>query len=541
MNTMKKTLTLFVLSCLLILSGNVLFAQGLETFANYPENTNAYRDGTFAGLDGSTWNYFQCRGDSVITAPTPTLGKNRTPTAEVRSGALVNGVGTLSFDYRQVFSTDVALNVLVNDILITTVTTTGQQGITKNSGAIAVNVSGNVTLKFIQASTAAGQVAIDNITWTAFGGGTADPEPTNYPTAFAASGDGLKIKATWTDATGTQLPASYLVRISTSDNITAPVDGTYVGDDLDISDGSGSKSIIQGTQQYIFDGLEASKNYFLKIFPFTNSGSIVDYKTDGTAPSASARTQAILLKTDFQDGQMAPWTEFSVTGDQKWITDTISGNIFLRMSGYVGGTSFQNQDWLISPSLTLAAGSSPKLEFKTAMKFGTAADKFYLMVSTNYSSGDPTTATWTDLTSQAAFSTGNYTWVSSGSINLSAYEGANTRIAFKYDCGTDNVPTWEVDDVYVTFNSGVGFNNSPEANQVGLYPNPCTTGFQAQIKGNDSYLLRVFSTSGALMLEKKIERTDAFVSTRQLSNGVYVVEMTNLSSLDKTTQKLIVK
>lgn len=538
---MKKNLTLSVLTCLFIFSGTVLFAQGLETFANYPENTNAYHDGTFLGLDGSTWSYFQSRGDSVITAPTPTLGKNRTPTSEVRSGAIANGIGTLSFDYRQVFSTDVSLNVLVNDILITTVTTAGEQSITKNSGSIAVNVSGNVTLKFIQSSTASGQVAIDNITWTAFGGGTPDPEPSNYPTAFAAAGNGMKVKATWTDATGTQLPASYLVKISTSEAITAPVDGTYVGDDLDLSDGNGSKVVAQGTQQYTFENLAASTNYYLKIFSFTNSGSIVDYKTDGTAPAASARTQAVLHKHDFQDGNMSPWTEFSVSGDEKWITDTISGNIFARMSGYVGGTSFSNEDWLISPSLNIAAGSSSKLEFKTAMKFGTAADKFYLMVSTNYSSGDPNTATWTDLSGQAAFSTGNYTWVSSGSIDLSAYEGSNTHIAFKYACGTDNVPTWEVDDVYVTYNSGVGFNENSGISRLQIYPNPATNGFYVKTTGNDQYLVRVLNTAGLEMKSQKVNASGNFVSTESLAPGIYFVEMTIQFNLQSETQKLIIR
>ncbi len=54
-----------------------------------------------------------------------------------------------------------------------------------------------------------------------------NPEPTNYPTAFAASVSGLNIDLTWTDATGEQLPYKYLVLASTG-NITVPVDGTPV-------------------------------------------------------------------------------------------------------------------------------------------------------------------------------------------------------------------------------------------------------------------------------------------------------------------------
>ena len=61
---MKKqllTLIIFLTACVWA------FGQGNEPFTNYPETANAYHDGTFLGLDGSTWTYKQCRGDSVIT------------------------------------------------------------------------------------------------------------------------------------------------------------------------------------------------------------------------------------------------------------------------------------------------------------------------------------------------------------------------------------------------------------------------------------------------------------------------------------------
>jgi len=539
--TMKRLLT-FLLFILLMVSSAISFAQGLEDFTNYPETTNAYHDGTFIGQDGSTWTYFQCRGDSAITAPTPTLGKNRTPTSEVTSGTLANGMGTLSFDYKQVFTSDVALNVLVNDVLITTVTTAGEQGAIKNSGPISVNVAGNVVIKFIQSSTSAGQVAIDNITWTAFGGGSADPEPSNYPAAFAASGSGLNIMASWTDATGTQLPAGYLVKISTSETIATPVDGTFEPDDLDLTDGAGAKKVAQGIQGYTFSGLEMSKTYYLKIFPYTNSGSIVDYKTDGTPPSANGRTQAVLHKQDFETtGLLDPWTEFSVTGDQKWVSDTISDNVFAKITGYVSGTSYQNVDWLISPSLSIPAGSSPKLEFRTAMKFGTANDKFNVLVSTDYNSGDPSASTWTDLSSQATFSTGNYTWVSSGSIDLSAYEGSNTHIAFKYDCGTDNVPTWEVDNIYVTYNSGVGINESRTSMSFSsISPNPCDDHFIVKTAGRDEYLVSLFTLEGKLIQEYRVNG-EYRIYTGNLAEGVYLVSIKNTREMKTEVHRLFVQ
>ena len=164
---MKKLFTLLFIS--FWTAFQISYGQGVENFNNYPETSNAYHDGTFTGQDGSTWQYFQCRGDSVIIAPSPTLGKNRTPISEVKSGSISNGCGTLSFDYKQPFTSAVSLNVYVNNIMVYTATTSaGEQGLVKHSGPITVNQSGQFIIDFIQASTASGQVTIDNITWTAY-------------------------------------------------------------------------------------------------------------------------------------------------------------------------------------------------------------------------------------------------------------------------------------------------------------------------------------------------------------------------------------
>ena len=79
-----------------------------------------------------------------------------------------------------------------------------------------------------------GILPVDNMVMTVSTGTvTADPEPPNYPTAFSASSACTSITTTWMDATGTQLPAGYLVKISTNSSINAPVDGTFEADDLD--------------------------------------------------------------------------------------------------------------------------------------------------------------------------------------------------------------------------------------------------------------------------------------------------------------------
>ncbi|MBW6514324.1 MAG: chitobiase/beta-hexosaminidase C-terminal domain-containing protein [Candidatus Syntrophosphaera sp.] len=161
---LRKLLLVFSL----VLGLGIVWAQGLETFENLTLTGTAYADGTFLGQDGSNWTYEQCRGDYEITAKAIMIGRNRTPQSNVYSGTISGGIGTISFDYSQAFSTTVNLNVLVNDVVVGNVTSLAQQGVILNSGPIVVNVPGDFVLKFINVNNSDGQVVIDNVAWTGY-------------------------------------------------------------------------------------------------------------------------------------------------------------------------------------------------------------------------------------------------------------------------------------------------------------------------------------------------------------------------------------
>lgn len=147
-------------------------------------------------------------------------------------------------------------------------------------------------------------------------------EPTNYPTSFSAtSNSSSQVTVTWTDATGAQLPAAYLVKAAVSPaNPAAPADGTPE------ADGALVKNIAHGTQSAVFTGLNAETTYNFSIWPFTNSESSINYKTDGEIPEAAATTTANIsiyrskatgnwnLASTWQIAQSeaGPWTDASV-------------------------------------------------------------------------------------------------------------------------------------------------------------------------------------------------------------------------------------
>ncbi|MFM9837590.1 MAG: choice-of-anchor I family protein [Cyclobacteriaceae bacterium] len=140
------------------------------------------------------------------------------------------------------------------------------------------------------------------------------------------------------------------------------------------------------------------------------------------------------------------FVQYSVTGTQVWGCTSFGRNSSsgVQMNGF-SGTGVINEDWLISPSVTLS--SNPSLSFYSQFSF--VGPTLQLKVSTNYSgSGDPSAATWTDLN-------GNFPTVASTSlftlsnVDLSAYASQNVYVAFVYTSGAgSNVAArWTLDDI----------------------------------------------------------------------------------------------
>lgn len=143
------------------------------------------------------------------------------------------------------------------------------------------------------------------------------------------------------------------------------------------------------------------------------------------------------------------WVKYSVTGAQVWTLDTQFGNpgSCAKMSGFAGGNQ-NNEDWLISPAIDLSSATSAILKFETASKF--AGNLLELYISTDYTSGAPSTATWTQVTGFTLdTNTGSYIWTASGAIDISSYTGSTINLGYKYTSTTSGATTWEVDNVKI--------------------------------------------------------------------------------------------
>ncbi len=172
--------------------------------------------------------------------------------------------------------------------------------ITGNTSKIISGLIPSTTYKYnISAKNSQGQEsAISNdISVTTTDGDTPVTEPSEHVTNFIASGvtsNSNSITLTWTDAAGVDF---YLIKGSSVsyESITAPSDG------IPETDGVLVKNIAKGEQTAVFSGLSSSTTYFFKIWPYMGSGGNINYKTNGSVPTAQAITTSVSNNTAIAD------------------------------------------------------------------------------------------------------------------------------------------------------------------------------------------------------------------------------------------------
>ncbi|MDR1553517.1 MAG: DUF5689 domain-containing protein [Prevotellaceae bacterium] len=187
----------------------------------------------------------------------------------------------------------------------------------------------------------------------------------------------------------------------------------------------------------------------LRDSPGETSDFVLEGQGGGGTGGNDIFNETLLTQTSFDK-----FTKVSLSGNQGWTFDAQYGAV---MSGYVNADtrSYANVDWFISPAVDLSAYTAAKVVFNHArgpaasITVGVSQGWYKVYVSNNYSSGDPTAATWTELTG-VTHGTAAWAYVSSGELNIPAANlAANCRIAFRYECSDTESATWEINNVVV--------------------------------------------------------------------------------------------
>lgn len=162
-----------------------------------------------------------------------------------------------------------------------------------------------------------------------------------------------------------------------------------------------------------------------------------------------------LLNQDFSttvklaELSLTGWKNYNEAGSKKWRGNEYSNDKYAEMTSYLSGES-SNIAWLITPAISLPTQGINALSFKCEWHHWVEGTKLEVFISTNYDGNNVTGATWTKLNARLPlYADGQYIWVNSGAIDLSAYSGQNANIAFKYT-GSGTLSTgYNIDNVSI--------------------------------------------------------------------------------------------
>lgn len=130
------------------------------------------------------------------------------------------------------------------------------------------------------------------------------------------------------------------------------------------------------------------------------------------------------------------YTEEKV-GTGIWTT----GRTYAKGTAYIGGTRTASEAWLNSPyfDLTAVTASSVTATFEHVSRYFDFVPATYCTLWARVEGG-----TWEQLTIPTYSSGNDWTFVSAGSIDLSAYIGKKVQFGFKYTSTTTTAGTWEI-------------------------------------------------------------------------------------------------
>ncbi|NDI98743.1 T9SS sorting signal type C domain-containing protein [Flavobacterium sp. LaA7.5] len=149
------------MSILLLATCN-LWAQGYETFNNIPANTSGYDIRSWTGDNNVSWQATDARTDQSLTGRAICI---RDSGHLINTSTISGGVGTISFNYKRVFSNNSILRVYVNDVQYggdITVSSTNTSAF-----STAVNVAGDVVIRIENITQSSDRrTIIDDLEWT---------------------------------------------------------------------------------------------------------------------------------------------------------------------------------------------------------------------------------------------------------------------------------------------------------------------------------------------------------------------------------------
>ena len=150
--------------------------------------------------------------------------------------------------------------------------------------------------------------------------------------------------------------------------------------------------------------------------------------------------------------EFGSYTTYDVAGSESWMIDFSTA----KMTGYVGGTNYANEDWLISSPVSITGVSDAKMTMVYIGRyFNNINDDITIWASTNYSwNSNPTTASWNQVPATLVENS-NWNDFKTAEISLTEYVGQTVTLAVKYLSNDVKAGTIEIQSITIEEGSGV--------------------------------------------------------------------------------------
>ena len=222
------------------------------------------------------------------------------------------------------------------------------------------------------------------------------------------------------------------------------------------------------------------------------------------------------------------WMKYSATGNQEWYCVGTT-NKAMTINGFANSTNNVNEDWLISPAITFPTNTSTaQLIFRSKSDF--IGDNYSVWVSNNYSNGNPSSATWTDL-GIVHNTTDSGVYVTKLANLPSASIASAVRIAFKYSATASSGKRVALDSVVTNTTTNIQMltSNTDDLHVVGIAQQT-----QVQVLFNapaeNEYHVYIMDMMGRTVYNKETYcnlGANKFLINTDLKNGVYIIRVNN--------------
>ena len=148
---------------------------------------------------------------------------------------------------------------------------------------------------------------------------------------------------------------------------------------------------------------------------------------------------------EFFSTSFGTYTTYDVKGAQHWEIDYSTA----KMTGFVNNTNYENEDWLISAKFSLENVSSASMTMSyIARYFDVVDENITVLVSSDYTSGDPNSANWERV--DASWTLGSdWNNFASTTLDLSQFVGQKIRVAVRYLSDNNKAGTIEVQSICI--------------------------------------------------------------------------------------------